>query len=81
MGAYGNGNLFGDLGFDGADEHREKADKASRIASIVEESGMSNRDIARVTGMSEIDVMGLLRGRFRDADLDTMKRVYAALAG
>jgi hypothetical protein len=70
MGAQGNGNLFADLGIDGADEHIAKADIASRIASIVEQSGMS-----------EIDAMDLLRGTFRGIDLETIKRAYAALAG
>lgn len=70
--AFGSGNVFEDLGVADTEEHLAKADLVSKIASAVEERGLSEAEMAGIIGISQSEAALLLRGRCRDFSTDRL---------
>lgn len=77
--AFGSGNVFDDLGVADADRHLMKADLVSKIACVIENRGLSQAEVARVTGILESEVAKLLRGRCRDFSAEHLGRTLQRL--
>jgi predicted XRE-type DNA-binding protein len=75
----GCGNIFADLGFPDADERLAKADLASKIASIIEDRGLTQVEAARITGLTQPKVSLLTRGLLDDFSSDRLFRVLNRL--
>ena len=61
----GSTNAYADLGLPDADEMLVKAQLASKIHEIIERRRLSQIQAARIVGMPQPKLSGLLRGQFR----------------
>jgi len=74
-----SGNVFADLGMPDADEHKLKAGLVAKLSSIMEERGLSQVAVAKLTGISQPDLSRVLRGRFRDFSTDRLLKAIRHL--
>ena len=58
-------NAYEELGFRDADEMLLKAQLAIKIAEILRKRGWSQQQAAKVLGMTQPKLSGMLRGQFR----------------
>ena len=79
MKAFGSGNVFDDLGTDDAKAHLAKADLASKVASVIEQRGLTQVEAARLMGVPQPKVSNLVRGRFREFSTDRLCRMLNRL--
>jgi len=61
----GSGNVYADLGVEGADEMLVKAQLAAKIAEIIKGRKFSQVEAAKLLGMTQPKLSNLLRGKFR----------------
>ena len=61
----GSANVFADLGCPDADAMLVKAQLASRIGEVVKRWRLTQMAAARITGLPQPKLSGLLRGQFR----------------
>ncbi len=78
---HSSGNVFADLGLPNPEEHLIKSGLVSRIASIIEERGLTQTEAARVFGIDQPKVSALLNGRFRGFSVYRLMHFIAALGG
>jgi len=77
--AYGSGNVFEDLGAADPRVQLVKADLVSKIASVIETRGLAQVEAARLVGVSRAKVSRLVRGNFREFELDGLCRILNRL--
>ena len=66
MAIYGSsGNVYADLGYSDAGEMLVKAQLVSRIAEIIQHRGLTQVEAAKLLGLTQPKVSGMLRGQFR----------------
>lgn len=70
----GSGNIYADLGLDGADELQAKAHLVSRISQIIAFRKLTQVQAAKVLGIDQPKVSSLLRGRFEGYTSDRLFR-------
>lgn len=70
----GSGNVYADLGFEGADELLAKAHLVSRISEIIELRKMTQIQAAKALGIDQPKVSSLLRGKFEGYTSDRLFR-------
>lgn len=74
----GSDNVFADLGFPAAAEHKFKAALVSRIGATMQERKLTQSAAARLIGIDQGDLSRLLSGKFRsfssDRLLDLLRR-------
>jgi len=61
----GSGNVYRDLGYPAADEMLVKAQLVAKIGEIIGSQALTQVDAARILGVSQPKLSGLLRGQFR----------------
>jgi len=61
----GSANVYRDLGFPDAEEMLVKAQLVSKIREIIQGKGLTQVEAARILGLSQPKLSGILRGQFR----------------
>ena len=75
----GSTNVFADLGLDDADTHVVKGGLVSCIDDIVSKRGIAETEVARLLGLSQLDMSRLLRGDFRERSLQRLLHVLTSI--
>ncbi len=73
-------NIFADLGLKNAEELRARSDLMSEVVSIIRNSGLSQKEIAEILGISAPKVSALMTGKINDFSNDTLVH-YLTLLG
>lgn len=60
-----SGNVYADIGSDGAEEMQVKAQLASTIGEIIKSRRLTQEQAAKLLGMTQPKLSNLLRGQFR----------------
>ncbi|MGH2388621.1 MAG: helix-turn-helix domain-containing protein [Chloroflexota bacterium] len=74
-----SGNVFADLGFTDPEEELVRADLAHRIATIIEDRGLTQVEAAAIMGINQPKVSALVRGRFNGFSFERLARYLIAL--
>jgi len=61
----GSGNVYRDLGFPDAEEMLIKAQLVSKIREIIRGQGLTQVEAAKILGLPQPKLSGVLRGQFR----------------
>ena len=61
----GSGNVYRDLGLPNAEEMLVKAQLVAKIREIIQDRGLTQVEAARILGLSQPKLSGILRGQFR----------------
>ena len=61
----GSGNVYRDLGFPDAEEMLVKAKLVYKISDIIRSKGLTQVAAARILGLTQPKLSGILRGQFR----------------
>ena len=61
----GSGNVYRDLGYADAEEMLVKAQLVSKIREIIRDKGLTQLAAARILGLPQPKLSGILRGQFR----------------
>lgn len=75
----GSGNIFADLGFAEPEEELARADLAHRIATAIEDQGLTPDAAATLMGMHKADVSALVRGHLERYSSEWLTRCLNAL--
>ena len=73
-------NIFADLGLKNAEELRARSDLMSEVVSIIRNSSLSQKEIAKILGISAPKVSALMTGKINDFSNDTLVH-YLTLLG
>jgi predicted XRE-type DNA-binding protein len=73
-------NIFADLGLKNSEELRARSDLMSEVVSIIRNSGLSQKEIAEILGISTPKVSALMTGKINDFSNDTLVH-YLTLLG
>jgi predicted XRE-type DNA-binding protein len=73
-------NIFADLGLDGSDEMVTRSDLLSEVVSLIRNSDLTQREIAKILGISAPKVSALMAGKINDFSNDTLVS-YLTLLG
>ncbi len=68
----GSDNIFADLGFPDAQEHRLKAELVLRIMRIMRERGLTQTQTAKLIGVRQPEVSSMIRGRFERVSVERL---------
>jgi predicted XRE-type DNA-binding protein len=68
----GSGNIFKDLGLENADELLLKAEIISELSQLMKQRKLTQADAAKLTGIAQPDLSGLLRGRIRGFSIERL---------
>lgn len=61
----GSGNVYRDLGFRDAEEMLIKAKLVHKISEIIRTKGLTQVEAAKILGLTQPKLSGILRGQFR----------------
>ncbi|MBF8263359.1 MAG: putative conserved small protein [Parachlamydiales bacterium] len=73
-------NVFADLGLEDSDEMVIRSDLMSEVVRIVRDSGLPQKEIATILGISAPKVSALMTGKINDFSNDTLMH-YLTLMG
>jgi predicted XRE-type DNA-binding protein len=73
-------NIFADLGLKNAEELRARSDLMSEVVTTIRNSGLSQKEIAKILGISAPKVSALMTGKINDFSNDTLVH-YLTLLG
>src|SRR3982751_4093425 len=73
-------NIFADLGLKNAEELRARSDLMSEVVNIIRNSGLAQKAIAEILGISAPKVSALMTGKINDFSNDTLVH-YLTLLG
>ena len=73
-------NIFADLGLDDSDEMVTRSDLMSEVVSIIRKSGLTQKEVAEILGISAPKVSALMTGKINDFSNDTLV-YYLTLLG
>ena len=73
-------NIFADLGLENAEELKARSDLMSEVVNMIRNSGLSQKEIAQVLGISAPKVSALMTGKINDFSNDTLVH-YLTLLG
>ena len=76
-----SGNVFADLDFPDADDHRRKAWIVVHIGRRMKAEGLTETRAAERTGLKRQELAAVLHGRFRSYSLDYLACCLSALGG
>jgi predicted XRE-type DNA-binding protein len=65
-------NIFADLGLKNAEELRARSDLMSEVVSIIRSSGLSQKEIAEILGVSAPKVSSLMTGKLSHFSHDAL---------
>ena len=74
-----SGNVFSDLGVANADDHKLKAELASKIDGLLKARRMKQREAAELFGVRQPDISKMLRGDFRQFSVERLLRFLVNL--
>ena len=74
-----SGNVFQDLGFPHPEERLIRAELAHRIASMIEDRGLTRSEAAALMGINQPKVSVLLRGHLDGFSFERLARYLVAL--
>lgn len=66
------GNVFAALGLKNSDELLAKAELLDKVSTLIENSGLSQRDVAKKLGITQPKVSMLVNGRLSEFGTDTL---------
>jgi predicted XRE-type DNA-binding protein len=72
-------NIFADLGLDDADEMVTRSDLMSEVVSLIRNSDLSQKEIAKILGISAPKVSALMKGKINDFSNETLMNYLAHL--
>src|SRR5256885_561250 len=75
----GSGNVFADLGYSDAEEHRTKAKLVARIAQQIKLQKLTQEQAAETLGIDQPKISAMLNGRFRGFSVYRLMRFIANL--
>jgi predicted XRE-type DNA-binding protein len=73
-------NIFADLGLKNAEELKARSDLMSEVVSMIRNSGLSQKEIAKILRISAPKVSALMTGKINDFSNDTLVH-YLTLLG
>lgn len=75
----GGGNVFADIGFppEEAENLRLRAELMSRVDDLVRGSGLTQKEAARLLGITQPRLNNLLKGKIGDFSLDALVNMLA----
>ena len=73
------GNVFADLGLPDADEHLVQAGLVIRIEKIIQKRRLTQTAAAKLMGIGQPKVSGMLAGQFRGYSVERLMRFLVAL--
>ncbi len=68
----GSGNVYRDLGYPDADEMLAKAQLVAKISEIIRSQELTQVEAARILGVTQPKLSGLLRGQLRGISKPTL---------
>lgn len=74
-----SGNVFRDLGFEAPEEELARAEFAHRIATIIEDRGLTQAEAAALMGINQPKVSALVRGHLEGFSFERLARYLIAL--
>ncbi|MGH2345216.1 MAG: helix-turn-helix domain-containing protein [Chloroflexota bacterium] len=74
-----SGNVFADLDFTDPEEELIRADLAHRIATIIEDRGLTQLEAAAIMGINQPKVSALVRGRLAGFSFERLTRYLLTL--
>ena len=74
-----SGNVFADLGFAEPEEELARTALAHRIATIIEDRGLTQAEAAAIMGVNQPKVSELVHGRLEGFSLERLARYLIAL--
>jgi len=72
-------NIFEDLGIKHSDELRARSDLMSEVVSLIRSSGLSQKEIAVILGVTAPKVSALMTGKINDFSNDTLVNYLISL--
>lgn len=75
----GDGNVFGDLGLDAAENLKLRANLMVEISRYVEENELTQAEAARQMGTTQPRMNDVLRGRIGKCTIDRLVNMLAAV--
>lgn len=73
-------NIFADLGLEDADEMLTRSDLMSEVVSLIKNSHLTQKEIAKILGISAPKVSALMTGKINDFSNETLMN-YLTLLG
>ncbi len=73
------GNVFADMGLPRPQEFLAKAELAQKVAAIIEERGLTQREVAEILGVDQPKISALRRGRLSGFSLERLLRFLMLL--
>lgn len=73
-------NIFADLDLKNAEEFLARSDLMSEVVTLIQNSGLSQKEIAGILGITPPKVSALMTGKINDFSNDTLVR-YLTLLG
>jgi len=73
-------NIFADLGLKNAEELKTRSDLMSEVVRIIRNSELTQKEIAKILGISAPKVSALMTGKINDFSNDTLVQ-YLSLLG
>jgi predicted XRE-type DNA-binding protein len=75
------GNVYKDLGLEHADEMLTKSEYATKLASLIKSTDISESEAALRLGIPLENLQQLLRGKFREVSVTTMADYSRKISG
>lgn len=79
LGPKGTDNVLVDLGFEDAEELTAKASLAVKFNELVEKRGLSQTEVAAITGMTQPKVSQVRRYRLQNISLERLMQALVSL--
>lgn len=73
-------NIFADLGLEDAEEMVTRSDLMSEVVNLIRKSGLTQKEIATILGITPPKVSALMTGKINDFSNETLMN-YLALPG
>jgi len=74
-----SGNVFADLGLPNPEELLAKAELAHKIATLIQENGLTQVQSAKLLGVDQPKISALIRGRLSGFSLERLMRFLLLL--
>ena len=75
----GSGNVFADLGLSNPEQRLVKAGLVLQVHNVIEERGLTQVEVASITGVAQPKISELLRGKSQGFSTDRLLRMLNKL--
>jgi predicted XRE-type DNA-binding protein len=76
----GSANVYADLGYPNASEMQRKSQLVAEISRAIQAGRLNHDDAARLIGVGNANLTGILRGNFRNVKESLMENMVARLS-